>query len=711
MENNQLHLSYLSCGDGERVVDFIVDNFKQDNFYADVIKSDVGNKSLRTILRRNVSDCTKSGIAVKVEDGGQIVAVLMAVNYNLWCKLHPESLTALFTCTDGKMKAKLMGNKVALEKQMGGNGEYIYILNVTVAPDYRRQGIAKNLIGKLIQAYGHYNIITDVSNSLFSPCFKNFGFEQVDSVNDCAIFVRYAKDSGGLCGEVQLLLPLSYPAEGGVITVDGIRVDEDAGCFVADMLSSQKVRLAKVPFSFLQSYQRQINLVNCVEKEVDFGVYSALCYVKSMESTKSARQIFDGAIYSQKHLEWDLQPDVITSVPITYGDLKKIEAANGSKYNYLADRIISALNFRVVSESSIQEGEDEGFKNRIKHYFLGTVRLQLVNEVEFSFNKRKDVAPCGEGYDVCLIVTVDVKSSVGVLHIVSLSSGFLLTQYLDSVSRNQIYVQQDGKRKLLYSYILENFALTANGKAKNFVNCYKRKDEIDDNLLASILCNETYYEDDEGFGHIVDKEVTAKVEDEHGFAIYDYAAVYKHDNIIFQSSAKKIGSVDDRVSTLSITLFYVELTVMEESAINFVNANIVRYLSDVDARASDETLKEFNKIQCEYAKTIEFWDIQMNYTSSKKSVDGIRKAFKIDETLARYNRNQILFKDIYMSMRDNIDRMQTKIITLLGLMLTIISILELIFDTSKLPILGIGAGVLFICIGIKTFFLHHKKKK
>lgn len=100
------------------------------------------------------------------------------------------------------------------------------------------------------------------------------------------------------------------------------------------------------------------------------------------------------------------------------------------------------------------------------------------------------------------------------------------------------------------------------------------------------------------------------------------------------------GSITERITRESITLFYIELILFEEAAIQIANHRIVNFLTQLDNYVPSSVLKQINAIVSDHVRTIEFWDIQMNYPSSKKSVDDIREAFHIRKELELIERNK-----------------------------------------------------------------------
>ena len=163
------------------------------------------------------------------------------------------------------------------------------------------------------------------------------------------------------------------------------------------------------------------------------------------------------------------------------------------------------------------------------------------------------------------------------------------------------------------------------------------------------------------------------------------------------------GSMTERIIKESITLFYIELILFEEAAIHIANDKIVNFLTQLDQYSPNQVLRNINFIISTHVRTIEFWDIQMNYPSSKKSVADIRRAFKIRKEQEKIECNKAQLLTIYQIRSGIVDRTEASILSAAGVILTVISVIDLITDTSKSPLLSITALLVGILLLIKRF--------
>ena len=714
----------ISPGEIREAAAFGCANFKDDPYYADVLAQG-GEAELTRIFEKSIDICIRFGIAKKIEHNGKVVAFLLAFNYYKMKICHRQEFGHFFTLDGNAAKSRsLEKERKFLESCMDGSKDYIYLLAVAVSPAMRRKHIASSLIHELVLTYDHFGIIADVSNPLSLGIYKREGFEFSGKADGCTIVKKKGDKPYDYGRSPRLVIPADYDApclQGTpyrLVRCSRLRPVHELPFFVPQTETETEARLYELDFDKLLQFQREAGLTNCIEKTVYIENAPAVCYLVSDYNLYDAEEIkknihtFDGEIYRAKSTEWSFIPDVITCIPIQYSDISVLQKAHFEKYNRSALHILQALEFRTEYESGVPFAKSrEGFKNRIRRFYLGSFDIQLLCEQSLCFQGIEKDVPCGEAYKANIFVSVDTRSSIGVFHIVCMSCGLLLTQYLDCVSRNQINILDAGKTVNLFEYILNNYGLEKNGSAKNIITIFRDRKDVSDDLLASVMFSETLYDEGESLGRVADPEIREKLKSPNGFSQYGYAAAYSYNNLIVQLSKTLCSSVENRIVTESVTMYLAELAVFEESAICFANKYIVKYLSEIDGKSSSQTLKSYGNILSEYAKTIDFWDIQMNYTSSQKSTDEIRKAFRIDKQLEIYARNQSALKEVYQTKSDYVDKVESSILTAVGAILTVISIFGFAEDPGNHIFLGI-AGVAVACLlFLKSRLFKHKNKR
>lgn len=400
-------------------------------------------------------------------------------------------------------------------------------------------------------------------------------------------------------------------------------------------------------------------------------------------------------------------PDVYSCIPVSY-DATRLSLCRNKEGSFFINRILKALDFRTTYEAGIpvKEVDNRKFKSRIQRYYLGELRIQILKEQALKFNDCSDEEIIyGSPIQAELILSVDKDTRCGVLHLISLSCGLLITQYLDSVSRNQIYVISKGKTTNLFVFLKDEFGIEKKGVTKNFLTIAEQRQNLQNDLLASMLFCETLYDSGECLGKVVDKTVMSILSLPNGDAQYDYAAVYTYKNILIQISDSFRERLYDRISMESVTLFYIELILFEEAAIEVANDEIVQFMGEIDENTPRSVLKKINTILSQHVKSIEFWNIQVNYPSSQKSIDDIRKAFDMASMRATIERNQKALLMIYETRSDIVDKAETVLISVIGAVFTIISVVNFITDPGNQSKLWITLLIIILAMLLYRHYL------
>ena len=119
------------------------------------------------------------------------------------------------------------------------------------------------------------------------------------------------------------------------------------------------------------------------------------------------------------------------------------------------------------------------------------------------------------------------------------------------------------------------------------------------------------------------------------------------------------GSIDTRIEEEAITQLFIELVLFEECAIQIADRDIAQLFINKDQRPI-EFLQNVDKIHDEYSKTIDFWNVQLNYPTSQNSINIIRKAFKVEEKHNYMQRNQQHMEMVFETKRNIVDRKDSK---------------------------------------------------
>ena len=316
------------------------------------------------------------------------------------------------------------------------------------------------------------------------------------------------------------------------------------------------------------------------------------------------------------------------------------------------------------------------------------VQCRITKEMIMDILDKENVV-IGSDLYTQIIVSVDKESNIGVLYVISLSCPFLLSHLLDNVVRNQLLVVDSENHIVgnLYEYMLNRWSIRLSGTPKSYVTIPMEKSAVNDQQLASLLMSETMYEEGEEFGQLIDKDIVKIVSEPYGMAQYDIAYVGVNLNTFIQFFPSYRGSKQYRLFWNSVTAFYIELILFEEAAVTRFNKNLVDLMAFANKDAPEIFLEKNRKYTNEYLTTVEFWNVQLNYPSSQKSIQMIRDAFNEKALLSRMERYQNQVKNIFEINKELIDREAEKqekysndTMNLILFILTIVSTVSAIYQ-------------------------------
>lgn len=717
-----MNIKSITESDIQDIAQLACQCFVDDPFYIGVHPDREQRKSeLEKIFTGSIRICMEYGHAYYHEAEGQPIAFALWFNYNRLKLQNTTYYKHLFPTEGGSLMSSAIKKELdEIEALLNESTEYLYLLAIGVGDGYRRQGIAKQLVSSVKEAYPQYSLFADISNRKSVELYRKLNFEIIGEHEQC-IFVRHRSNQGEYSlskdQPIFIAIPQQLPTELFInrnipsksITLNYIQSTTDSHpIFKQSLYHSTKAKLISVDYDELLAYQRYINILNFNEITVKIGQQKILIYVSNTEEYK--HQAISASIEQtilRKSYEWAFIPDTYLSIPVAYQNVNKLIQAHLLHDNFMINRLLSSLDFRTTYEAGIPVRglDNRNFKYRISRYYLGPITIQIQAEKEISFNgsDQSTSESIGSPVEMGLVIAIDQMTQCGVLHLISLSCGLLITQLLDSSSRNQLNIKNKNETENLYEYLKREFDIEKKGSAKAFITTTRKREEIRDDMLASMLFCETLYEEGEALGKVVDTEIRRKLETENGMAQYNYATVFAHTNILIQISETLAGNLTERIIKESITLFYIELILFEEAAIHIANDQIVRFLTSLNKFSPNTVLKNINFIITDHMRTIEFWDIQMNYPSSKKSVDDIRKAFKLRKEQETIERNKTQLLTIYQIRSDIVDRTEASILSAAGIILTVISVTDLITDASKSPVLAVIALLVGILLLTKRF--------
>lgn len=340
--------------------------------------------------------------------------------------------------------------------------------------------------------------------------------------------------------------------------------------------------LLQCDYEQLLRYQRFINLTNYEEhfEQTDRG--KALIYSEKYQSDSSLlwNDLLREMVKTRK-AEWSIVPDSYIMYPVTYKEQDRLlECAcydNQEIGNYM-----HYMDIRLQCETGVPFGKDgidlmERYKNRLERIPLGRLRVRITLEMILDILDHED-QPVGCDAEAEAVLSIDRLSHIGVLTLVSLSTPFLLSHFLDNIVRNQLMViEENGEAVNLYAYMQEKWGLNASGTPKSYEMIPKEKNCLNKKQLGAVLLSETIYEEGEDFGEFTDAEILKLTNSETGMGQYSRAFVVAHTNVLLDFEKDLRGTIQARMYNAAFTCFYVELLMFEEAALTtFVKSTPVK---------------------------------------------------------------------------------------------------------------------------------------
>lgn len=423
--------------------------------------------------------------------------------------------------------------------------------------------------------------------------------------------------------------------------------------------------LLQCDYEQLLRYQRFINLTDYEEhfEQTDRG--KALIYSEKYQSDSSLlwNDLLREMVKTRK-AEWSIVPDSYIMYPVTYKDHDRLlECAcydNQEISNYM-----HYMDIRLQCETGVPFGKDgidlmERYKNRLERIPLGRLRVRITLEMILDILDHED-QPVGCDAEAEAVLSIDRLSHIGVLTLVSLSTPFLLSHFLDNIVRNQLMViEENGEAVNLYAYMQEKWGLNASGTPKSYEMIPKEKNCLNKKQLGAVLLSETIYEEGEDFGEFTDAEILKLTNSETGMGQYSRAFVVAHTNVLLDFEKDLRGTIQARMYNAAFTCFYVELLMFEETALTCFNKELIDLMAEVMRIEPTEFLTRARTITNRYLNTVDFWNVSVNYPSSQKSLQMIRKSFLIDDLKEKMEYNQKQVGNIFDINSEIVDRQEAK---------------------------------------------------
>ena len=668
-----MNIDVLSKKDIAETMELFCKSFFDDHYYAKLFPNPATKaKDMTEAFQDTILNCISTGASLGVWDEEKLIGFIICFDYKYIRDHENELFQTIFADKDTPISLPYDNTLHSTVANLPGR--VIYCLSLAVDPAYQRSGIASALWDCIMAKFPNSCFAADISNSLSLNIYRrrNFDIKLLDEEYYLTMHIpTEASATFDIDADIKLIVPnesilqdnhIDYKVikEQTAVSMTRIEKQPNYQCFVRDVNSICFGVQVLLTFDAYLKYQRAINVAHY--DEVVCGEY--VYYIQNTPYTHfPLTNDTLNEMIKTRSTEWGIIPDVFVSIPVQY-DKAKLGSLVSDAGDIRTRLLLRDLDFRTHYEAGIPSTSTEvddlaSFKKRIKRYYLGKIEIQITCENTVN---QYDVAgkPIGAPTLVDMFLSIDEMGSCGVLTWYSLSAPFLISQLLDNVIRNQVAVVKGQEQLNLFVYLNSNYGIVRRGTPKAFVVIPKDKNCLRNSQIASLLASETIYPDGENYGEVIDPEITAAAQSEYGMGQYSRAYVAAYTNVVLQFSVDTQQTLRDRLYDESITLFYIELILFEEAATNVADREITKLLTATDVASPVDFLRHVDNIYDEYSKTIDFWSIQVNYPTSQKSIDMLRKAFKIDDKLERMKRNQEQLQIVFDTKFDIIDRKDAK---------------------------------------------------
>lgn len=527
---------------------------------------------------------------------------------------------------------------------------------------------------------------------------------------------------------VPFLLPLNSPfledlGEYTKVELIGMKPSSDLTYFVRSL--GGKCEAAMVyDVNFDQFFRMEVtfNLFTCFEGnriiKIDDKDYQCLYFYSpydDMDLNKypnTKEENHDDVV-----LEDYMASDIYTVIPITYDNIKILRKHQSIENNFMVNNILTGLGFQENFEFGNQTRIVRKFHSRVKFFDLGTEYILTSDENHYNYYIKNPVQLDGhKAVPVRLICLIDEDTHTGVLMLVNLAVKDKPGNYLDEISRNHLMIEPRGKVKEKYAYLLEeiedvqlisfykyikdayNIKMVGSPRSLIISSYLENTDdpvlkEQYDHIKSGFLYGVSIYTDAEELGKIIDPELLEYLEKPYGDAIYDYSSIYYSEIVALLFNETYKDYIVERIDFAVVDLMYLVLIQFEDAAIQNASTAISSFINYYQVKGTknlkniinfaDNTLDSIDRIYEEYSLTLDFWDAKSNYYSSNKILKIMRERFKIEDDIARLERNTTAMKDIYTARQTRSGRFTAILLSIVGSVLTLQSLGGLFGDIQS----------------------------
>ena len=366
---------------------------------------------------------------------------------------------------------------------------------------------------------------------------------------------------------------------------------------------------------------------------------------------------------TKKYQEKDFVFDVFILYQTT-GILKNIKECNTE----ISKILINKLKFR-------SETEDKQISERLKFYDLGIVNTNIYHER----TDETDDYNLMQNIELNLILVNDIYSKLQIVIMYKLSSNFKISQILDNAIRNDLTIEYNNKNLTINEYLFSIYNIKTVYTPLFYLNSTQERKNFVKSDIASLLMCETIYDQGYELGVLIDDELLSIVNNKQGLGQYDRTCTLAYDNILLDLGSPVFQNEADNIKNISVTLYYIIMIAFESCAIHSTNNKIVEDLKQVKKINTKKFMKQNQEIYIEYLKSSTFWNLNLKYPSTNKSLKMIRKYFKVTDSLNTLEFNKKEMNNLFNIKQELLDRRAATTLNFTILLLTLIQVNYLFF--------------------------------
>lgn len=409
--------------------------------------------------------------------------------------------------------------------------------------------------------------------------------------------------------------------------------------------------------------------------------------------------------------------DIYSTMPVRYENVDKLYAGRTIENNFVVKNLITGLRFQENYEFGNENHNVRKYQDRVVRFDLGTVNVLIREEPHYNYyQKDKVVLATERAIPIRLMITADIDTHSAVLFLLNYGCKHKPSYFLNEVSTNGIILLpteeqlNSGEYEVRYSeegipyisfyqFIEKKFGLRKMGTPRHLIlspflgdcpeDASESLKESYKEIKSSLLYARTLFEDAEELGKIVDYSLDIIYRKKWGDAVFDYSTTYITKTTVLQYADTYKDYLAERIDFAVVTLFYLEVLQLEDSAIQIATNSISKFidayqLEDRKTNKSNSNISSENALNLiediyeEYAKTIDLWNVELNLYSSNKALTTMRRKFGIQKDLDQLNRNRNGIEQIYEGKQNNIQKRNSLFLGAVSIILTVSTAVDII---------------------------------